>query len=123
MNRIRHLAYVLGGLAANVLVLGSAPAFAERIPPGTWGDPPNGPQHLAPMHPAAAGGMPGWQITLVTAAAALAAATLAVIVDRARAARHHTPASMTHHPRVPGAADPEVAAAHAAASRQKQRDQ
>jgi hypothetical protein len=32
MNRIRHLANVLGGLAANVLVLGSAPAFAERVP-------------------------------------------------------------------------------------------
>ncbi len=32
MNRIRHLAYVLCGLAANVLLLGSAPAFAERVP-------------------------------------------------------------------------------------------
>jgi hypothetical protein len=94
MNRIRHLAYVLCGLAANVLLLGSAPALAERVPPpGSWGDPPRGPQHLAPMHPAAVGGMPGWQITLIAAAAALAAATLAVIVYRARAARHHAPAS------------------------------
>ena len=93
MNRIRHLAYVLGGLAANVLVLGSAPAFAERVPPGSGGDPLSGPQHLAPMHSASVGGMPGWQITLIAAAAALAAATLAVIVDRARAARHHAPAS------------------------------
>jgi hypothetical protein len=45
------------------------------------------------MHPAAVGGMPGWQITLIAAAAALAAATLAVIVYRARAARHHAPGS------------------------------
>jgi hypothetical protein len=37
--------------------------------------------------------VPGWQITLIAAAAAMAAATLGVIVDRARAARHHTPAS------------------------------
>ena len=94
MNRIRHLAYVLCGLAASVLLLGSAPAFAEQVPPpGSWGDPPSGPQHLASMHSAAVGGMPGWQITLIAAAAALAAATLAVIVDRARAARHHAPAS------------------------------
>jgi hypothetical protein len=94
MKRIRHLAYVLGCLAAGVLVLGSAPAFAERVPPpGSWGDPPVAPQHLAQMHPAATGGMPGWQIILIAAAAALVAATLAVIVDRARAARHHAPAS------------------------------
>jgi hypothetical protein len=39
--------------------------------------------------------MPGWQITLIAAAAALLAATLAVIVDRARTARRHAPASTT----------------------------
>ena len=31
--------------------------------------------------------MPGWQITLIAAAAALAAATVAVLVDRAWTAR------------------------------------
>jgi len=31
--------------------------------------------------------MPGWQITLIAAGAALAAAVLAVLLDRARAAR------------------------------------
>jgi hypothetical protein len=31
-----------------------------------------------------AGGMPGWQITLIALAAALAAATAAVFLDRAR---------------------------------------
>jgi hypothetical protein len=35
--------------------------------------------------------MPGWQITLIAAAAAILAATAAVLLDRARAAwRHQT---------------------------------
>jgi hypothetical protein len=33
------------------------------------------------------GGMPGWQITLIAVGAALLAATLAVLADRARASR------------------------------------
>ena len=33
------------------------------------------------------GGMAGWQITLIAAAAALVAAAVAVILDRARASR------------------------------------
>jgi hypothetical protein len=36
------------------------------------------------------GGMPGWQIALIAAGAALAAATLAVLADRARAAQKKT---------------------------------
>jgi hypothetical protein len=41
-----------------------------------------------------AGGMPGWQIALITAGAALLAAALAVLADRARAAHRTTaPAS------------------------------
>ena len=35
----------------------------------------------------AVGGMPGWQITLITVAAALAAAAAAVVLDRARPSR------------------------------------
>jgi hypothetical protein len=34
--------------------------------------------------------MPGWQIALIAAGAALAAATLAVLADRARAAQEKT---------------------------------
>ena len=34
-----------------------------------------------------AGGMPGWQITLIAVAAALVAAAAAVVLDRARASR------------------------------------
>src|SRR5689334_3867421 len=37
-----------------------------------------------------AGGMPGWQIILIAVAAALAAATTAVFLDRARASRRTT---------------------------------
>jgi hypothetical protein len=36
-----------------------------------------------------AGGMPGWQITLIAAGAALLTATLAVLLDRARATRRN----------------------------------
>ena len=39
------------------------------------------------VHTIVAGGMPGWQITLIAIGAALLAATVAVFLDRARAAR------------------------------------
>jgi hypothetical protein len=37
--------------------------------------------------------MPGWQITLIAIGGALAAAAVAVLLDRARAARRHRPAT------------------------------
>jgi hypothetical protein len=40
-----------------------------------------------------AGGMPGWQITLIAIGAALAAATAAVFLDRARASRRSAAAT------------------------------
>jgi hypothetical protein len=39
------------------------------------------------VHVIAVSGMPGWQITLIAVAAALAAAVVAVLLDRARASR------------------------------------
>jgi hypothetical protein len=39
------------------------------------------------VHTITAGGTPGWQITLIAIAAALAAAAIAVVPDRVRAAR------------------------------------
>jgi hypothetical protein len=39
-----------------------------------------------------AGGMPGWQITLIAVTAALVAATAAVFLDRARTGRRLTAA-------------------------------
>jgi hypothetical protein len=37
-----------------------------------------------------AGGMPGWEIALIAAGAALLAAALAILADRARTARRKT---------------------------------
>ena len=108
MNPIQHsrrLAGVparLAGLAAALAAFGATSAFATRPPPGpapahhpalspwqlTGGYPvPGG----GPVHPAVytvvTGGMPGWQITLIAIAAALLAAAVAVLADRARASR------------------------------------
>jgi hypothetical protein len=58
-------------------------------PPGWYKHPPL-PAHA---HTAAAGGMPGWQVTLIAAAAVLLAAALAVIVYRIRGARRRVTAS------------------------------
>ena len=86
MNRIRHLTYALAGLTTLILGLGATPAFAEKVPPLGTGDYP---QYVAPAHVVVSGGMPGWQVTLIAVAAALLAAALAVVVDRAHTARRH----------------------------------
>ena len=49
----------------------------------------------AAVHSVVTGGMPGWQITLIAAGAALLTAVLAVLLDRARAARRHITAPGT----------------------------
>jgi hypothetical protein len=93
MNRIRRLAYVLGALAVSILAAGTAPAFAMRVPaPGTGSNHPAMSGQVASTHVVTVGGMPGWQITLIAAAAALFAAVLAVFLDRALAARRRTTA-------------------------------
>ena len=101
MNHIRHirrLAAALGGLAGALLAFATAApaALAKPDPPLLllWQHkhPPLplghivGPVYPAPGHAVIVGGMPGWQIALIAAAAALAAATVAVLLDRARAA-------------------------------------
>ena len=92
MNRIQHIrrvAGVLAGLACAVLGLaaGAPAAFAMAPNPGPGG--PAGvttpPPVPAVTHTVVVGGMPGWQITLIAAGAALLAATVAVLLDRARA--------------------------------------
>ena len=114
MNRfhaIGRLAVVLSGLA------GALGAFCAGAAPAAWagaasplgGDPHGRPgldgprpgsaaankQPLLPAHAhaLATGGMPGWQIALIVAGAALAAAGLAVIVYRMRAARRRVSVS------------------------------
>jgi hypothetical protein len=98
MNRIydiRRLAGVLAGLAGFLAVFGvSAPAaFATHVPPpGAGGDAPPPDPATVPAT-VVAGGMPGWQIALIAVGAALLAATLAVLLDRARARRHRVTAA------------------------------
>jgi len=90
MNPIRHvrrLAAAVAGLA------GALPAFAAAAPAALASGQPPHPQPGWYKHPplpahiqtAATGGMPGWQITLIAVAAALLAATVAVVAAGARA--------------------------------------
>jgi hypothetical protein len=102
MNRIHRLRRVAVALALTWLGLAvAAPAaFARIIPaPGGMGSVPAS-AGLATVPSSGAitvtrtvvvGGMPGWQIALIAAGAALLAAALAVLADRALAA-HRKPA-------------------------------
>jgi hypothetical protein len=105
--RIRRLTAVLAGLACAWLGIAvAAPAaFAatRRFQPPGGGSPGTAVvraplaghiHHLVPqtpgpvpVHTVLAGGMPGWQIALIALGAALFAATLAVLLDRARTTR------------------------------------
>jgi hypothetical protein len=86
-SAIRRLACALAGLAAALLATVTAvpAAFALPVPPG-GGD---GTVPPPPVQTIVVGGMPGWQIALIAVAAAVVAAALAVLLDRARAARQH----------------------------------
>ena len=96
MNRIHQLRLIrrvtaaLAALAAAwVACVAAAPtAFATHVPPPGMGD-QGGQAMPSPVHTVMVGGMLGWQITLIAAGAALLAAVLAVLLDRARAARRH----------------------------------
>src|SRR5262245_9686544 len=112
MTRIRRIAAALAGLAGAWLGLAVAAPAAFAVGPPTPGpagyrtptaEPPGlnanphlpyghwtGPVHQAPVHAVVTGGMPGWQIALIAIGAALVAATVAVLVDRAWAARRKT---------------------------------
>jgi hypothetical protein len=84
------LVTVTGGVLAWAAAAPAASAAMIPVPPpgGAYGPVPAAPIRVIP-----AGGMPGWQITLIAVAAALVAGTAAVFLDRARAARR--PASAT----------------------------
>lgn len=94
MNRIhiRRLIGVLTGLAAALAaaVAGAPAAFAQRVPP---------PGQLSKYEPVAhpyngaTGGMTGWQIALIAVGAAIVGAVVAVLLERARTARRHRPAT------------------------------
>jgi hypothetical protein len=75
------LAVVAGGVLAWAAAVPAASAAIIPVP----GDGPYGPAPAPAIQVITAGGMPGWQITLIALAAALAAATAAVVLDRVRA--------------------------------------
>ena len=92
MKHFRRIFAAVATLAGGVLALAAgmaAPAYAMHVPqPGEHGrSGPGTPVYVTPVHVIAGGGMPGWQITLIAVGAALAAAALAVLLDRAWAAR------------------------------------
>ena len=95
MNCIRRIAAILGGLTASVLVIltGATAASAYPVPP--MGGPAAPMQPPPRVHTVVTGGMPGWQITLIAIAAAIAAAVLAVTPDRIRTAHRHLTAADT----------------------------
>ena len=91
MNHLRRIFAAVATLAGTVLALATAPAaFAHPLPPSdccTSGA-------AAGVTLITGGGMPGWQITLIAVAAALAGAVLAVLLDHAWAARKTHPATV-----------------------------
>jgi hypothetical protein len=93
MNHIRgahprgRLAVALAALAGALLAFGiaSPPAFAFPLPPSGGPAVRPAPAH----HVIVSGGMPGWQIALIATGAAVVAAVMAVLLDRAWAARRN----------------------------------
>lgn len=100
MQHVRRFVGILTGLAAAlVAAIAIAPSAFAMVDP-----PPGGPlsrfepQPVANLkhpqvpvhtHTAIAIGMPGWQIALIAVGAAIVAAALAVLLDRALATRRH----------------------------------
>lgn len=84
-------------LAAALTALICALLASAAIVPSAWAMIPNhggisGPPVQAPA--VVTGGMAAWQITLIAVGAAAVAATAAVLLDRARAARQATSAAV-----------------------------
>jgi hypothetical protein len=90
MKHLRRIFAAVATLAGTVLALTTAPAaFAHPLPPPDCCT--NGAATGVTF--VTGGGMPGWQITLIAVGAALLAAVLAVLLDRAWAARKTHPAT------------------------------
>jgi ABC-type Fe3+-siderophore transport system permease subunit len=121
MIRIRHIRRLAAALAGALLAFaGAAPPALARpapprppgwpphppgwppLPPGWNKHPPLPPRHISQIHIVVIGGMPGWQIALIAAGAALLAAATAVLVYRAWATRRN-PVTTATEPTVAGA--------------------
>ena len=91
IHRTCRFVSVLAGLVTTLLALGAAaPAARATIP-----DPGGAPGVQPATQAIVTGGMPGWQITLIAAGAALLAATLAIVLDRVWVARRRAAAAAT----------------------------
>jgi hypothetical protein len=92
--QLRRIATIVAIAASGVLAWAAAvPAASAAVIPVPGAGAGYGPAPAAlpsPDQVITAGGMPGWQITLIAVAAALAAATAAIFLDRARANRQIT---------------------------------
>jgi hypothetical protein len=92
---IGRLAGILAGLTGIAVMIGAGLAPAALAggdphePPGVYKDRPL-PYHA---HAAVAGGLPGWQIALIVAGAALLTGALLLLVGRVRAARRRVAVS------------------------------
>ena len=95
--RLRRLAGVLAaatcGLLASAAIVPAAFARVVPDPGGQYGTAPVAPVPATTVRVVTAGGMAGWQITLIALGAALVAAAAAVLFDRALAARRVAPAA------------------------------
>jgi hypothetical protein len=90
MNRIHRCLGAAAALGGALLTLAvAAPAALATIPdPGGGPGPGTQPESITVV----TGGMPGWQITLIAVGAALVAAVVAVLLNRALTARRSVPA-------------------------------
>ena len=93
--RLGRLAAVLAAVVSGLLASAAAAtaAFANPIPIGDGGAVPIAPVGAATGQVVSTGGMAGWQIALIAAGAALAAATAAVFADRKLAGRRSVTAT------------------------------
>ena len=81
------LAAVTCGLLASAAIVPAAFAMVAPNPGGAYGGTPAAPAPAPAIPVVTAGGMAGWQITVIALGAALVAAIAAVLLDRALAAR------------------------------------
>ena len=88
--RLRRLTAILAAVTCGLLASAAiVPAAFATIPDpgGAGGDTPVAPTPATTGSVVTVGGMAGWQIALIALGAALVAATVAILLDRALAAR------------------------------------
>ena len=95
-HRHRFLSILAGAAVTLIALATNAPAaFATNVPPPGITGTTHGKPVPSTVHMVTTGGMAGWQITLIAVAAALVAATVAVLLDRIHVGRRATSATST----------------------------